>query len=69
MDGLDAIDVLSDELRKDNLFKKDVQKAVELISPYIPYLGILSGGVTTAKHIHEHSTKDKISTETSTDPI
>ena len=70
LDGLDAIespDVLSDELRKDDLFKNDVQKVVELISPYIPYLGILSGGVTTTKRIYEHTNKEKIPTETSTE--
>ena len=26
------------------------------ISPYIPFLGILSGGITTAKHIYGHKT-------------
>ena len=60
--GLDAIespDVLSDELRKDNLLKSDVIKIIENISPYnIPFLGFLSGGITTVKHVYEHKTKN-----------
>ena len=47
--GLDAIEkpeVLSDELRKNDLLKSDVIKVVENISPYIPFLGFLSGGMT-----------------------
>ena len=55
--GLDAIEkpeVLSDELRKNDLLKSDVIKVVEKISPYIPFLGFLSGGITTGKHIYGH---------------
>ena len=60
--GLDAIespDVLSDELRKDDLLKNYVRNVVERISPYIPFLGFLSGGTTTAKHVYEHESKPK----------
>ena len=60
--GLDAIespDVLSDELRKDDLLKNDVPNVVEKISPYTPFLGFLSGGITTAKHVYEHKSKPK----------
>ena len=59
--GLDAIEkpeVLSDELQKDDLLKNDVIKVVEKISPYIPFLGFLSGGITTAKHVYEYKTKN-----------
>ena len=58
--GLDAIsdpEELSDELKKDELLKKDVHSVVETISPYIPMLGILSGTVTTVKHVYDHKTK------------
>ena len=58
--GLDAIespDVLSDELKKDKMLKRDVYSLVEAISPYLPFLGILSGGVTTAKHIYNYESK------------
>ena len=36
---------------KDKLLKRDVKSVVEKLSPYLPYLGILSGGVTVGKHI------------------
>ena len=52
--GLDAIespDEWSNELKEDELLKRDVYSLVEKISPYIPLLGILSGRITTAKHL------------------
>ena len=55
--GLDAIessDELIEELRRDELLRKDVCYVVGILSPYIPFIGLLSGGVTTAKHIYKH---------------
>ena len=58
--GLDAIES-SDELEKefgnDKLLKRDVKSVVEKVSPYLPYLGILSGGVTVGKHVIKKQTK------------
>ena len=48
-----------DELRKDYLLKNYVHNVVERISPYIPFLGFLSGGITTAKHVYQHKSKPK----------
>ena len=60
--GLEAIESseeLEKELIKDKLLKRDVKSVVEKLSPYLPYLGILSGGVTVGKHvIKKHSKKD-----------
>ena len=58
--GLDAIEdpeTLTNELKKDELLKRDVYGLVESLTPYIPFLGILSGGVTTAKHVYSHKRK------------
>ena len=55
--GLDAIESseeLSKKLKNDELLKRDVFSLVERITPYIPLRGILSGGITTAKHIYDH---------------
>ena len=55
--GLNAIESseeLSKELIKDDLLRKDVYHIVETLSPYIPCIGFLSGGITTAKHIYNH---------------
>ena len=58
MDAIEKPEVLSDELQKDDLLKNDVRNAVERISPYIPFLGFLSGGMTAAKHVYEDKTKN-----------
>ena len=68
--GLDAIEkpeVLSEELQKDDLLKSDVIKVVEKISPYIPCLGFLSGGITTGKHIYNHKNNKNKSEEIPTE--
>ena len=52
--GLEAIESseeLEKELAKDKLLKHDVKSLVEKVSPYLLYLGILSGGVTVGKHV------------------
>ena len=51
LDATEKPEVLSEELRKDDLLKSNVIKIVEMISPYIPCLGFLSGGITTGKHL------------------
>jgi hypothetical protein len=48
---VDSGDNLREELNQDKLLKSDVKSAVETISPWIPYLGIFSGGVTVGKHV------------------
>ena len=66
--GLDAIESpeeLCNELKKDQLIKRDVFSLVEKITPYIPLLGILSGGITTAKHIYGQKTKGQEEASTS----
>jgi len=57
LDAIDSPDTLTNDLKKDELLKRDVYRLVETISPFIPYLGILSGGATVAKHVYEHKTK------------
>ena len=48
--------------------KSDVTKVVEKISPYIPFLGFLSGGITIAKHVYSHKSKSSNSPEDNKDP-
>ena len=66
--GLDAIESpeeLTNEFGKDKLLKRDVYQLVEKISPLILFVGILSGGITTAKPLCDHKNKhqDKTSKE------
>ena len=66
--GLEAIespDELTDELKKDELSKRDVHSSVEKVTPYISLLGILSGGITTGKHIYGHKTQNPVEASTS----
>ena len=52
--GLEAIEsseALEKELSKDKLLRRDVKFLVEKVTPYLPYLGLLSGGITVGKHV------------------
>ena len=55
--GLDAIESseeLGKELRADKLLRRDVKSIVERFTPFLPFLGIISGGVTVGKHVIKH---------------
>ena len=52
--GLEAIESseeLEKDLVKDKLLKRDVKNILEKITPYLPFLGLLSGGITVGKHV------------------
>ena len=52
--GLGAIESsneLEKELTNDKLLWRDLKSVVEKFTPFLPYLGILSGGVTVGKHV------------------
>ena len=51
--------MLSKELQKDELFKRDVYSLVEKSTPYIKFHEFLSGGIITAKHIYDHKIKEE----------
>ena len=60
--GLDAIESseeLTKELEKDELLRRDVYRVVETLSPYIPFIGFVSGGITTIKHVYNHKGEGK----------
>jgi hypothetical protein len=61
-DAIESLESLTKELGKDQLLRRDVFSAVELISLFVPFLGLLSGDVTTIKHIHVYDHKTKSST-------
>jgi hypothetical protein len=49
---VDSGEELKTELNQVKLFRSDVKSVVGKLSPYIPNLGIVSGGVTTVKHVY-----------------
>ena len=44
-------ELLAAELREDKLLQGDIKKAVSFISPFIPFIGAITGGATLGKHI------------------
>ena len=55
--GLDSIkssEELDEELKADKLLRRDVKSIVERFTPFLPFLGIISGGVTVGKHVIKH---------------
>ena len=64
--GLEAIESseeLEKELARDKLLERDVKSLVEKLSPYLPYLGIFSGGLTVGKHVIKKHSSTKQTTE------
>ena len=44
-------DSLEKDLDNNEPFKKDVKEFVGLITPYIPYVGLVCGGICIGKHV------------------
>ena len=55
---VESSDRLSEELLGDKLLKDDVAYLTRTVSPKIPFIGLISGGCTTAKHVVAHKWKD-----------
>ena len=56
LDANDSVENMEDELKRDKLLKRGVERLVSSITPYIPYLGLLSGGITVGKHVSKEQT-------------
>ncbi|CAB4016666.1 Hypothetical predicted protein [Paramuricea clavata] len=57
--AVESSEKLSDELLSDKLLKDDVSYLTRMISPNIPFIGLISGGCTTAKHVVAHKWNKK----------
>ena len=42
---------LEDDLGKNELFKRDVKMVVDYLTPYVPLVGLVSGGITVGAHV------------------
>ena len=51
LEAIESADALEKDLGKDKLFRRDVKNIVERFTPYLPYLGLVSGGITVGKHV------------------
>ena len=54
MDAIKDPKQMEDELSKDKLLRRDVEGIISSITPNLPYISLLSGGVTVGKHISKH---------------
>jgi hypothetical protein len=61
--AVESSEKLSEELLSDKLLKDDVVYLTRTISPNIPFIGLISGGCTTAKHVVAHTWKKEEITE------
>lgn len=59
---------LTNELRNDKLLQKNVKSAVSFLAPFIPFIGLISGGTTLGKHMMLHKRATHVQCE-STDTI
>ena len=53
LDAIESSEELEKELNGDKLLKRDVKNLVENLTPFLPCLGLLSGGVTVGKHVYK----------------
>ena len=42
---------LEDDLSKNELFKRDVKRIIGFLTPYVPLVGLVSGGITVGAHV------------------
>lgn len=54
LDTIDSVESMEAELKKDELLRHDATNLVSSLTPYIPYLGFLSGVITVGKHVSAH---------------
>jgi hypothetical protein len=57
LNAVESSEKLSEELLSDKLLKDDVACLTRSVSPNIPFIGLISGGCTTAKHVVAHKWK------------
>ena len=42
---------LEDDLSKNELFKRNVKRIIGYLTPYVPLVGLVSGGITVGAHV------------------
>ena len=55
-------ELLAAELREDKLLQRDIKKVVGFISPFIPFIGVITGGATLGKHVMRNNYSQEAST-------
>ena len=42
---------LEDDVTKNKILKKDLKTIVGYVTPYVPFVGLISGGITIGGHV------------------
>ena len=53
------------ELKEDKLLQGNVKTAINFIAPFIPFIGLVTGGATVGKHVMRKQNKQSETSETS----
>ena len=56
-------ELLAAELKEDKLLQRDIKKVVGFISPFIPFIGVITGGATLGKHVMQHQRDNEVQSE------
>ena len=51
LDTVSSAKDLAVELKEDKLLQGNVKSAINLIAPFIPFIGLVTGGATVGKHV------------------
>ena len=62
-------ELLAAELREDKLLQRDIKKVVGFISPFIPFIGVITGGATLGKHVMQQQRNGEATSEPGGEPI
>ena len=62
-------ELLAAELREDKLLQRDIKKVVKFISPFIPFIGVITGGATLGKHVMQQQRNGEVGVETETSSL
>ena len=63
MEMLDTVpsgEDLAVELREDKLLQGNIKTAVNFIAPFIPFIGLVTGGATVGKHVMRNKAAEPV---------
>ena len=56
-------ELLAAELREDKLLQRDIKKVVGFIAPFIPFIGVITGGATLGKHVMQQQRNSEVTSD------
>ena len=56
-------DLLAAELKEDKLLQGNIKTAVSFVAPFIPFIGVITGGATLGKHMMRQRNEASTSAE------